>query len=141
MGILLDTGFLYALVDQDDNKHEEAQNILKETDWKTKAPIISTALVVNETYTLLLYRSNGNADVLKGLDPYFWREAKFFRILPHSISDYREIRNTMGKFCSPSKKLSFVDASLIHYGMLLKIKEIASFDGHFDGIFSRLATL
>ncbi|MHA1648274.1 MAG: type II toxin-antitoxin system VapC family toxin [Promethearchaeota archaeon] len=95
-------------------------------------------MVVNETYTLMMYRSKGNLNQLQFLDNLFWGEERFFKIVYFNKPDFQNIAQTMKKYSSPKKMLSFVDASLIYLASQLKISQIVSFDAHFDGILNRI---
>ncbi len=112
---------------------------MQKLDWNNHIPAVTTCLVVNETYTLLNYRSKGRRDLLIKLDELFWGEDNFFRIIYLGDSDYREIAQLLNKYTSSQKTLSFVDASLIYVSQILKYEEIISFDAHFDGILTRVS--
>ena len=85
-----------------------------------------------------MYRSKGNIAQLKLLDELFWGKGKFARIIFPSFEEFKKIAEVMKTYSSPSKMLSFVDASLIFFGKQLEIDDILSFDHHFDGIFRRI---
>lgn len=53
--VFLDTGALYALVDQDDAKHNDAYRVWEKL-LTENMPLVSTILVVSETYTLIRYK-------------------------------------------------------------------------------------
>jgi predicted nucleic acid-binding protein len=138
MGMLLDTGFLYALKDEDDPNHNEAQSLLVKLDWANHAPVVTTDLVISETYTLMVYRSKGNISLLSALDDLFWGAETFFHIIYLGESDLREITQILRKCVTSRRLLSFVDASLIYLSESRKLHEIATFDSHFDGILTRV---
>jgi predicted nucleic acid-binding protein len=138
MATLLDTCFLYALKDQDDPKHEEAQEILKKLISPQYFPLVTSSAVVSETYTLMMFRSNGNISKLTILDNMFWGRERFFQIIYLDSRDFQEIATYIKKYSSPKKQLSFVDASLIYLGNKIKSTQIISFDSHFDGILTRI---
>ncbi len=137
MGILLDTGFIYALKDENDSFHLQAVDLFKSMNWDELSPVITNNLVVNEVFTLAVYRSLGNQNVLDSLRNLFWGTEKFFRILEVPFESYEEISRILSKYLSSKKLLSFVDASLIFSAKILKYNQIISFDSHFDGILSR----
>ena len=138
MGILLDTCFLYALKDRHDPKYEQAQKILKNLPSSNVNRLITASTVVNETYTLMMYRSKSKNKAFTPLNNMFWGKTNFFEIIFFNKNDFQEIANTMEKYSSPKKLLSFVDASLIYLGTELNIQQIVSFDAHFDGILTRI---
>ncbi len=65
-------------------------------------------------------------------------EERFGGYIKKSKHKFKKIAEVMQTYSSPSKMLSFVDASLIFFGKQLEIDEILSFDHHFDGIFRRI---
>ncbi|WP_457557952.1 type II toxin-antitoxin system VapC family toxin [Candidatus Harpocratesius sp.] len=139
MKILIDTNFFYALTDIDDSRHDRALEILQTTNWDQFSLILTNVLVINETYTLLMYRSQGNTHLFKELDELFWGKKKFFQIIYPTQHDYQQICETIQKFSSSKRQLSFVDASLIYLGKKLTAQYILSFDSHFDGILIRIS--
>ena len=139
MGILLDSGFIYALKDEDDNNHDLAEKILKELDWSKKYPVYVPIFIINETYTLMVYRTKGNLKKISSLDDFFWGDEAFFKIIDFKPNEYTEVAKLIPKYVSQKKLLSFVDLSLIYMGIKLKIEEIISFDSHFDGIMYRIS--
>ena len=139
MKILLDTNFFYAITDKTDARHDQAINLLESMDWSQYSQILTNILVVSETYTLLMYRSQGKIHLFDELDELFWGKKKFFKILYPTKSAYQAISKIMQTYASPKKQLSFVDASLIYYGKDLAVDHILSFDSHFDGIIMRIS--
>jgi len=138
VGVVLDTGFLYALRKKKDKNHGRAARHLKEIDWKIQRVAITSDLVVNETYTLMNRRSGGNPSALESLDKLFWGDDLFFRIIPLFGEDYRNIVTILRKFTTPKRILSFVDASLIYLANKFNYLTILTFDAHFDGILNKL---
>ncbi len=138
MGTLLDTGFLYGLKDESDPHHERSLELLNTLPWKELSPIITPSLVINETYTLLMYRSKGNKALVKKLGELCWGDECFFRIVNIPTSEYQKIVDIMTRYASPRKWLSFVDASLMFLAQTKGYNQIISFDAHFDGIIPRI---
>ncbi len=134
LGVLLDTGFLYALRKKKETNHALAAKALKEFDWKSEGPAITSDLVVNETYTLMNKRSSGNPAALESLDQLFWGDDLFFLIITQFREDYRNIAEVLKKYTTPKRVLSFVDASLIYLANKFNYSIIFTFDSHFDGI-------
>ena len=138
MGILLDTGFIYALKDENDPYHLQAIKIFKTINWDELSPVITNNLVINEVITLAVYRSLGNKKILEALKNLIWGTEKFFRVLEVPFEDYEEISKILLQYISSKKLISFVDASLIFSAKILKYDQIISFDSHFDGILTRI---
>lgn len=138
MGILLDTGFIYALKDENDPYHLQAIKIFKTINWDDFSPVITNDLVINEVLTLAVYRSFGNKKNLEAIKNLIWGSENFFQILEVPFENYEEISKILFQYISPKKLLSFVDASLIFSAKILKYDQIISFDAHFDGILTRI---
>jgi predicted nucleic acid-binding protein len=138
MGILLDTGFLYSLKDEDDLHHSRSVELIKYIKEEDYYPIITTSMIINETYTVLMHRTKGNITLLRSMDNFCWGNECFFRIVELPISKYQKISNIMAKYSSSKKMLSFADASLIYLSQRDEHKHIVSFDSHFDGIITRI---
>ncbi|MBD3254137.1 MAG: PIN domain-containing protein [Candidatus Lokiarchaeota archaeon] len=134
MGLLIDTNFIYALHRKNDKNHKAVKKIFKSDIWNSNGPAITSSLVINETYTLAMYRTRFNKRLMNDLDLFFWSEDRFFGILFFSLEDYQETSNIMSKYSTPNRLLSFVDASLIYLGKLRKSDIIISFDSHFDDL-------
>ncbi|MHA1278136.1 MAG: type II toxin-antitoxin system VapC family toxin [Candidatus Helarchaeota archaeon] len=139
MGILLDTGFLYALKMKQDNLYSVAQNILQETNWKKYGLIVTSSLVVNELLTLVNIRTKSNKTALKQIGQLIWGEENFFKIVFLSPTEFKEIAKLLHKYSTADLLLSFVDASLIYLSKKLNVTTIISFDKHFDGILTRIS--
>jgi predicted nucleic acid-binding protein len=138
MGILIDSNFFYALHRKNDKNYNAAKKIFNSDIWKLKGPALTSSLVVNETYTLAMYRTKFNKKLLNDLDQIFWSEDRFFGIATFTLEDYHQISIALSKYSSSRKVLSFVDASLIYLGKSRNYSTIISFDNHFDGIFQRI---
>ncbi len=140
MGILLDTGFFFALKIKKDKNHENSKNILKKLLNEKYKNIITTDLVINETYSLVNLRTKNNKSVIEKFHKLFWGDERFFNIIEIEMHEYKFIADIMNKYSTPKRILSFVDASLIFIGKKFKYNIIISFDEHFDGIFQRIFT-
>ena len=97
MGTLLDTGFLYGLKDENDPHHERSVELLNTLQWRELSPIITPSLMINETYTLLMYRSKGNIELVKKIDRLCWGEECFFRIVDIPPSEFQKIASVVAK--------------------------------------------
>jgi len=133
-GILLDAGFLYALRLKKDEHHALATEILKGFDWTVHVPILVPSTVVAEVYTLTNFRTNGNRQAIASLDLLFWGDDRFFTIVPLPQEELRPIAQVMSKLTEPGRILSFTDASLIFIGRKYGVKDIVTFDLHFNGL-------
>ncbi len=138
MGILLDKSFLYALYDKKDKYYKDANRKFESQILEIKGPSITPSLVVNETYTLAMYRSNKNNILLEDLNSLFFGEDNFFEIKYFINNDFKEIYKILMKYSSIEKLFSFADASLIYLYKTLNYKNLISFDHQFDGILERI---
>lgn len=139
MGVILDSGFIYALKIKQDERHLLTLKIFKATDWGSYGAIITTDLAVSEVYTLANIRSKGNPQALEKIDQIMWGAENFFEIQWLHIDEYKEIAKVLKKYSTSDKLLSFTDASLIYLSLKFEFSNIASFDSHFDGILTRIA--
>lgn len=141
MGVLLDTGFLYGLKDEEDPRHDQAAKILKSFNWTEHAPAVTTDLIVAEVYSLLNARSKGNKMFFPAFNELFWGSECFFRIRFLDNDDFKHVVEILEKFTSSRKILSVADASLIYISQQVSCEAIISFDEHFDGIISRITDI
>lgn len=138
MGFLIDSNYFYALHRKNDKNYKAAARIFNSDIWNLKGPALTSCLVINETYTLAMYRTKNNKKLLKDLDLLFWSDDRFFGIVLFTLEDYQKASQYLLKYSSPKRFLSFVDASLIYLGKKQNYNTIISFDSHFDGILERI---
>lgn len=134
--IVLDSNFLFALTFKKDKNFERAYEIFSELK-EAKVNLITNNLVLEETFTLVVARFNGNSFYLEELSNIFWGDDNFFLIHYLTQEDYKSVFETLKKYVSSKRLLSFVDASLIYLYQKYNAEKILSFDSHFDNILSR----
>ncbi|MHA1145880.1 MAG: type II toxin-antitoxin system VapC family toxin [Candidatus Helarchaeota archaeon] len=138
MGVLIDTGFFFSLKIKRDRFHDKVKTFFENTDWKSYGLIVTSNLVVNELYTLVNIRTKGNSHALTRFDDLIWGEENFFKIVFLSPQEFIKTASIIKKYSTPTRILSFVDASLTFLARKLKITMIISNDGQFDGILTRI---
>jgi predicted nucleic acid-binding protein len=139
MGIILDSGFLFALKFKQDNRHSLSLKIFNETEWEKYEPIITTNLVVEEVYTLVNVWTKSDLNSLEKIEQLFWGNENFFEIMELNAQEFQEIGKFLMKYSNKNRNLSFTDASLIYLAFKFEYFTIISFDSHFDGIITRIS--
>lgn len=139
MGIILDSGFLFALKVKQDERHSLSVKIFDETEWEKYEPIITTSLVVAEVYTLVNVRTKSDRNSVEKIEQLFWGNEIFFEVIDLNTQDFREISKVLIKYSDVDRNLSFTDASLIYIAFKFEYFTIISFDSHFDGIITRIS--
>ncbi len=138
MTVLLDTGFLFAMQIKRDPYHKRASEVAREIDWKKGAPIITTDLAVNETFSLTVRRTKANPAAIHKIRDLFWGDDNFFTIYSIPLEEYPSIVSIIEKYANPNRLLSFVDASLIYLGEKFKNSTLVTFDSHYSGLFNTI---
>lgn len=134
MSILLDTGILYAFLNTQDPRHEQAVDILHRVgsgEWGS--PVISEH-VIDELFTLIRHRKRSQEveDAARHLLPLEGHSSMRLRIamvgpagLPPAAELYRRHRD---------RRLSFTDATHIVLMKRLPVDLLATFDKGFHGL-------
>jgi predicted nucleic acid-binding protein len=139
MGIILDSGFLFALKFKQDDRHSLSLKIFNEIEWEKYEPIVTTNLVVAEVYTLVNVRTKSDLNSLEKIEQLFWGNENFFEIMELNAQEFQEIGKFLMKYSNKNRNLSFTDASLIYLAFKFEYFTIISFDSHFDGIMTRIS--
>jgi predicted nucleic acid-binding protein len=137
MTIIIDSNFLFALMFKQDKNFKKAYELFTKLKEKDLPFLFTTNLVVEETFTLVVARFNGNPFHLDKIYKLFWGADNFFQIKYFMEEEYKEIFNILKKYTTPTRLLSTVDASLIFLYQKFNAEKIISFDSHFDGILER----
>jgi predicted nucleic acid-binding protein len=103
--------------------------------------IYTSTMVIAETATLILARTNNSNRVIEKFHEMFKGTTRFIRVLDVSstmLEDVWSLFNNHNKKAKTKKEyLSFVDASNIFLCRRNEIEKIASFDGDFDAYLQR----
>ncbi len=142
IGIFLDTGFYIGLCHPKDKYAAQCETIFKRLSNGIYGLIYTSSLIISEASTLLAVRTNNNERVLNLLGEYLWGEQKIATILPYQQSLETEIWNLFMKVNTTDlkyeKPMSFVDLSSVLLCQHHQIRNIVSFDPHFDKFLSRI---
>ena len=138
MTIIIDSSYFFALKAKDDKNHLRSLEILRDLKKNNKTQKITLFLVLNETITLAVARYNAKFHYVDRFYDLFWGDERFFQLVELIPLEYNEIFNTLKKYCTPKRLLSFVDASILYLYQRLNADYILSFDSHFDQIAKRL---
>ena len=138
MTIIIDSNFLFALKFKKDKYSDRAIEILNDLKVNIEGLILTNYLVINEVITLVVSRTKSNPHYLKNISDLIWGEENFFYIDLLSPVEYLNIYKLLIKYCTSSRLLSFVDASLVYLYQKYNASHIISFDHHFDHITNRL---
>ncbi|MHA1337786.1 MAG: type II toxin-antitoxin system VapC family toxin [Promethearchaeota archaeon] len=136
--IVLDTSFLFAIKSKKDKNYKRANEILEDLLKEKDEVLITNELIFSETLTLAVYRFQGNKHHIAEYFKLFYGDENFFIIINFDKDDYINIFRILEKYCTPKRKLSFADASLIYIFKKYHADSIISFDNHFDGIMNRI---
>jgi len=127
--VFLDTGAFIALAFRRDQNHEKAVKIFQAVMAKN-ADIVTTNLIVAETYTFLRYNINYHTAIgfLKSLKQA--EQASMIKIIYATPEIEKEALKILEKYCDQS--ISYPDA--VSFAVLAQesdIKDVFTFDEHF----------
>jgi len=129
--IFLDTGFILAIRNSDDNNHTKATEIMKECLSGKFGRIIVSSFVFDETVTLTLVRTH-NKNLVKDIGNYIFNSPRI-NLLHLSETEFLA---TWELFLRHFEKgLSFTDCSILVMAKLFESNVyLATFDSHFKGL-------
>ena len=136
MIIILDTNFLFALKSRKDQYHQRAYELLNEIQIEN-SKYFTNNFILNETFTLAIYRSRGNLSFLEQYINLFFGKDNFFQVIQSTLDEFVNIIEICKKYVTPKRLLSFADASLIYLYQKINADYLLSFDNHFDNILTR----
>lgn len=122
--IFIDTAFFKALVDENDDFHQEAIEIFTKLAHQ-KDPLVTTNFILDETVTLIRVRCG-----LERVKKFQERLAKFTELQLIRVSVQDEA-NAWDWFWNDWSKLSFTDCVSFAVMKRLGIEKVATFDEHF----------
>lgn len=109
MVVILDTCFLVALRNKEDEYHEKAVEIMKKILKGTYGTIIVTDYVYDEAMTLTMIRTN-KEQLIKDIEDYIFKSKKI-KFLYMNEKQFQETKEIFKKYFE--HKLSFTDCSLV----------------------------
>ncbi len=131
MVIFLDTGFILAIRNSDDNNHMKAAELMKECLAGKFGRIIVSDFVFDETVTLTLVRTH-NKNLVKDIGEFIFNSPRI-NLLHLSETEFLATWELFLKYFE--KGLSFTDCSILVMAKLFESNVyIATFDSHFEGL-------
>jgi predicted nucleic acid-binding protein len=124
--VFVDTGAFFALLVREDEMHPIALEIFREAS-KEKWRLVTTNIVVFETYSLILERSHGGRN--KALFFLDYLNKTYLRIERASLEDEKNAISLVWRH--KDKKYSLCDALSFVVMERLQIREAIAFDKHF----------
>ncbi len=142
MSVFIDAGIFIAYVNEKDKLHAEATGLIYDiTENKHGAAFTSNA-VFDEAVTFLLYKTGDVRNAVRVRDLIIGNKEKDIPQFMNLLFVDKEVLdkgwNIFVKYAN--KKLSFTDCTTIELMNSKDIEYLASFDGGFDGIVSRIGT-
>ncbi len=140
MSVFIDTGIFIGYVNKDDRHHVAASGLVEEImDNKYGAAFTSNA-IFDEAVTFALYKTGDAKRAIEIRDFIFGNEKEYGQPFMNLLFVDKEVLNKgwniFVKYAN--KKLSFTDCTTIELMNSKNIEYLASFDGGFDGIVSRI---
>lgn len=139
MSVLLDTSFIVAFHNPDDDDHDRAVQIFQEILHGVHGKAHSTNLIFAEAVTLSFARTRRHAAAVRVGEFFYTMHDGRPLVLMHHLApaqlasawaDFRRHRD---------KTLSVTDWTLVSVARELEAEHIVSFDDGFDGIYPRLS--
>jgi len=131
MVVFLDTGFILAIRNSDDNNHMKAAEIMRKCLAGKFGRIIVSDFVFDETVTLTLVRTH-NKNLVKDIGDFIFNSPRI-NLLHLSETEFLATWELFLKYFE--KGLSFTDCSILVMAKLFESNVyIATFDSHFKGL-------
>ncbi len=123
--VFVDTSFFKAVIDVDDDFHQEAVFILNKLKDET-TELVTTNFIIDESLTLIRVRLNLETAI--ELKNFIETGLDFLKIMRVTVED--EL-HAWKYFLKPWKGLSFTDCTSFALMKRLGLTRVATFDGHF----------
>jgi len=140
MSIFIDTGIFIAYVNKKDEYHDTATVLLERIMKNKYGAAFTSDFVFNELMTFILYKTGNINNAVQMRDIILGNENKDVPKFINMLFIDQEILErgwiTFTKYAD--KKLSFTDCTIIELMKHKDIDHLASFDGGFNGIVSRI---
>lgn len=141
MSIFVDTGIFIGHVNKDDEHHTAASNLVDDIMDNKYGAAFTSNVVFDEAVTFAIYKTGDVKKAIEIRDLILGNEKKdisqFINLLFVDQEMLNKGWNTFVKYAN--KRLSFTDCTTIELMNSKDIEYLASFDGGFDGIVSRVA--
>ncbi len=124
--IFLDTSYFKAWIDDKDEFHDQALNLLERLEVESEIELITSNYVVDETFTLLRVKSG--VEMAKKFYQFLQEKGSEIDMVRVTIEDERKVWEW---FWNKWSKLSFTDCTSFAVMKRLGLKQVATFDEHF----------
>jgi predicted nucleic acid-binding protein len=130
MAVFLDTGFLLAVKNRDDNNFQMAQSWMRRFLKNEFGEIFTSTLVFTELVTLALVRLK-YPDFALNIGNYILLSRKI-KLVSLTDEDFKKSWELFQKY--KEKRLSFTDSAILIQCKRLNCSFLATFDKHFTGL-------
>ncbi len=131
MAVFLDTGFLIALKNADDENYEVAVAEMKSLLRGQRGSLFTSDYVIDEVLTLAQRKLRSQQKVSEIADYMLYSPR--ISLIPLSTSDFDQALENFWKYFD--RGLSFTDCTILAQCKSLEIENVASFDKrHFEGV-------
>ncbi len=142
MSIFIDTGIFIGHVNKDDKHHINASGLIDDIMDNKYGSAFTSNVVFDEAVTFALYKTGDVKKAIEIRDLIFGNEKEDVLQFMNLLFVDKEVLNKgwdiFVKYAN--KKLSFTDCTTIELMNNKDIEYLASFDGGFDGIVTRIGT-
>ena len=140
MSVFIDAGIFIAYVNEKDKLHAEADGLIDDIADNKYGMAFTSNAVFDEAVTFLLYKTGDVRNAIRVRDFILGNKEKdmlqFMNLLFVDKDVLNKGWNIFVKYAD--KKLSFTDCTTIELMNSKGIEYLASFDGGFDGVVSRI---
>ena len=140
MSIFIDSGVFIAYINKRDENHNPSSRIIGDSMENKYGAVFTSDMVFDETVTFILYKTGDINKAISIRDLILGNEEKDIpRFINLFFVDGELLEKGWDAFVKyADKRLSFTDCSTIELMRNKNIKYLASFDGGFDGIVTRV---
>ncbi len=124
--VFLDTSYFKAWIDDKDEFHDRALNLLEQLERESEIELLTSNFVIDETFTLLRVKSG--VEVAQKFYKFLEGKGSEIDLVRVTAGDERKVWNWFWKKWS---KLSFTDCTSFAIMKRLELKQVATFDEHF----------
>ncbi len=140
MSVFIDAGIFIAYINKRDEHHTSATRLIEDVMKNKYGAAFTSDMVFDETVTFILYRTGDIGKAISARDFILGNEEKsiprFINLIFVDGDTMEKSWNTFVKYAI--KRLSFTDCSSIELMKARGIDYLASYDGGFDGVVTRL---
>jgi hypothetical protein len=140
MSVFIDAGIFIAYVNIKDSRHSKAADLIDDIMENKHGAAFTSNEVFDEVVTFLLYKTGDVRNSVKVREMILGNKEKDITKFMNLIFVDQEILEKAWKIFVKysNKKLSFTDCTTIEFMKNKDIEYLASFDGGFDGIVTRI---